>query len=374
LQEAKEAKIVKMTLIGDSIFESFKGTTCSIPLKGLCEWERPDRRGCAKEADFKKFFSNEFAPPVNPQRKSMVPVTDLFPEYFGKNKPLILASAGMRFQDSEKFVQDLLDENFHSAVYFFNLGMNNLLDSEGLEVAKSNFDKLAAFLKVHLPYSVVMWHPVLPCEKCAAFGVNDVMVDELNSHMIETMTNLDKKGARRFWIVDCNAIFKKDEEVAENEMSEEAKEEEEMPPVQLYDDGRHPNLVGHTEWIKCWAPQLNKAVRAMEEANLTHSVHIETEEEKAERLAKEAGQMDEAQALAGLVPRVGPNGEIIYVTEEELAAEEAALEEEGNVTNSSKNNTNSTKKCTGKKCPEEKCTGKNCKKPSNAGKKPSKKR
>merc|ERR1711870_139735 len=107
------------------------------------------------------------------------------------------------------------------------------------------------------------------------------------------MKNADKKGPRRFWITDCTAIFKKDEAAAENEMSEEAKEGEEMPPVKLMDDGRHPNLLGHSEWLKCWGPQVNKAVRAMEEAKLVKKAYIETPEMKAERLSKEAVQMAE---------------------------------------------------------------------------------
>merc|ERR1712151_1283554 len=109
---------------------------------------------------------------------------------------------------------------------------------------------------------------------------------------------------------------------AENEMSEEAKEGEEMPPVKLMDDGRHPNLLGHSEWLKCWGSQVNKAVRAMEEAKLVKKAYIETPEMKAERLSKEAVQMAEARRIAAkkagkTVQIIGPDGEIIYVTEEE---------------------------------------------------------
>lgn len=341
LHEGVTAEVAKLTMIGDSVFEALKGTTCSIPLKGLCESQRPDKRGCDKETTFKKFFSNEFAPPVNPQRKSMVPVTDEFPQYMPGIKPLILASSGMRFQEATKLMTDLLDEGFHSSVYYMYLGMNNLLDQEGLELAKENFMKLAKFLKDKLPYSIVMWHPLLPCEKCAPFGVTDETILEFNEFMVKHLKELDATGKRRFWVVDCTEEFREDEEATE-QMEETAGTE--LPP-KLMDDGKHPNKLGHETWLKCWGPKIDAAVVAMKNAGLVHSLVLEDD---AKKVADAASATADDQGEKLVKTKTGPNGEIIYIGEDgEPLTEEELLELDENAT-AIANKTNSSKKTAGK--------------------------
>jgi len=113
------------------------------------------------------------------------------------------------------------------------------------------FAKLAYYLQHTMEYSIVAFHPILPCKKCESLGLKPSAISDFNTYAAKLLMALNVKGPRRFVLVECNHVFKT------------AEDKKKMMP-----DGMHLSRYGHVKWAECYSPQLNAAYDAMKHAKI----------------------------------------------------------------------------------------------------------
>lgn len=243
-----------IAFVGDYMFEDLKGTTCGIPLMGLCESNRTDKRGCQQESNFKKRYTGQQAVQFWPTRRSAVRAQDYIRSFFSTDTKLEILATSTSDVDNVRELLQRAHQTYTPKVIFLHVGLNDFIEKKDFQ---ADWIKLENFLFARYPSTKFVIHPMIPCAGKCYEAPNDIKQDQIDAanSFIKARAAASKKHAL---FLDCTrAIMKFD-----------ASKLKKVIDWNLMPDLIHMNVDGHQKWADCYAPVLKDELAKLQTGKL----------------------------------------------------------------------------------------------------------